>query len=94
MLYGWGWIFCGFAMFYFILTGEIDAEGVSLFMCLLFWGLGWLALKWKKTVTVPNKEALDQKSVMEDKIETKKQEVVSKATAEFGNKFSVSDFLR
>ncbi|MDC0425091.1 GIY-YIG nuclease family protein [bacterium] len=94
LFYGLMFLLLGVFFVFSTLTGKIESPEpvATLIMIFTFFGLGFLCLKIKSTITEPNKEALAKKVAMEDEIETSKQTTIATARNDFEKHFTLENF--
>lgn len=94
LFYGLMFLLLGVFFVFSTLTGKIESPEpvATLIMIFTSFGLGFLCLKIKSTITEPNKEALAKKVAMEEEIETNKQTIIANAINDFEKHFTLKNF--
>ena len=91
--YGVGFHIVGVVCLYYLILGESPSDnGGSIIFNLSFFLGGFLCLKVKSTITVPDQKALAKKAAMEEEIETSKQTTIATARNDFEKHFTLENF--
>ena len=91
--YGVGFHIVGVVCLYYLILGESPSDnGGSIIFNLSFFLGGFLCLKVKSTITVPDQEALAKKAALEEEIKTNKQTTIANARNDFEKNFTLENF--